>query len=919
LRWDDDDPGQFRQATDGVKGLVEKLTLCTVTAASTAAQDEPELSVVCLSDLPAEIDNALDTYLSMIKAAGLKEAATPDCEVREWAAAQLREGYHVLALCTTSEPAKLVGCVTVSEDLPDRVAVCDLALEPERRGKGYGTSLLRSMQRAAASCGLGLALNAVRGRLLWYCEVLGFEFCHVEDAVVHSSLAPSAAAKHGRPLMPQHVRVSLELKLLAGVQHLESFNGGDKWMDAAMNELNAHVDTVNRAATARNDPSGHVTGPVRLYWCSLLYAMRREALRSPPPLPVLLGCQDTCAEALRQIDIRRRAEQQRERRLEREKHESEQEEVRRAAAAQAQDQAAAAAEAAAAENLAAGLAEGGPAAAQRCTRERAAARQQLGLTAAEGDSSTPLTLCDLVSAYNRQVEQARGKGNEHALKAQARSAFEVLVSADPALRAITAADADADMDMGSDLFAAAEAANECAAKAQALSEAEMRVVLQRTPSGSALAKLANFAAEALQLDLQQALAKVGDAHLEAVGAARNAETALGDLGGRIVGLGGSGVRGPQAVPWQLLQRERATKLEAEAAATAVLVITRHLSSLKDKLATLRDRLDGPTAEERKKVVSALVEHFAETQPTLEGVLLHVPFDNELRREACRDDVRRAVNCWRGRSVLGVLASAAPLTQVQERWQLHPAWAQEHSIDDGADRAAARFAADLAVDVFCAGAMPEKNTRSPRAQPTDGNLAEVALRRAQEMGASWWTRLPEDAAVVCSHGAFIEAYFTGVDCGTSPSIEDALDHLLSHSCYGTGKPAACGLCKRLTTFRSRLLEVAEAGAELPRQPWSFFEMKRSVPGLLFSTKRGVAALKAGAALCASSGHTLLKRKRVERCLAPRPSCCDVLVKIRELRLKGFEQCVDCGLHLPDELQPGCVEAIDHLQKQAKGRL
>jgi hypothetical protein len=30
LRWDDDDPGQFRQATDGVKGLVEKLTLCTV-------------------------------------------------------------------------------------------------------------------------------------------------------------------------------------------------------------------------------------------------------------------------------------------------------------------------------------------------------------------------------------------------------------------------------------------------------------------------------------------------------------------------------------------------------------------------------------------------------------------------------------------------------------------------------------------------------------------------------------------------------------------------------------------------------------------------------------------------------------------------------------------------------------------------
>ena len=159
---------------------MEKLTLCTVTAASTAAQDEPELSVVCLSDLPAEIDNALDTYLSMIKAAGLKEAATPDCEVREWAAAQLREGYHVLALCTTSEPAKLVGCVTVSEDLPDRVAVCDLALEPERRGKGYterAYCAACSVQqlRADSAC---MALSAVRGRLLWYCEVLGFEFCN---------------------------------------------------------------------------------------------------------------------------------------------------------------------------------------------------------------------------------------------------------------------------------------------------------------------------------------------------------------------------------------------------------------------------------------------------------------------------------------------------------------------------------------------------------------------------------------------------------------------------------------------------------------------------------------------------------------------------------------------------------------------
>ena len=73
LRWDDDDPGQFRQATDGVKGLVEKLTLCTVTAASTAAQDEPELSVVCLSDLPAEIDNALDTYVSVDDQGGRSE------------------------------------------------------------------------------------------------------------------------------------------------------------------------------------------------------------------------------------------------------------------------------------------------------------------------------------------------------------------------------------------------------------------------------------------------------------------------------------------------------------------------------------------------------------------------------------------------------------------------------------------------------------------------------------------------------------------------------------------------------------------------------------------------------------------------------------------------------------------------------
>lgn len=207
-----------------------------------------------------------------------------------------------------------------------------------------------------------------------------------------------------------------------------------------------------------------------------------------------------------------------------------------------------------------------------------------------------------------------------------------------------------------------------------------------------------------------------------------------------------------------------------------------------------------------------------------------------------------------------------------------------------------------------------NTRPSGARPADSALVQTALSMARKMGASSWTTLPSDAAIICICDAFVEAYFTDVDCGTSPSVHDAVDHLLHHSCYGKGRPAACGLCRRLTAFTSRLQEVAEAGSPLPLHH-NFFKL--GSPALLFSTRLGVEALKAGAAACEQSRHTLLKRKRVERCLAPRPSCCDVLSKVRELRLKGFEQCSVCGLHLPDETQPGCAEAIDHLQKQARG--
>ena len=921
LRWDAD-PGDFvpapawdapeAEAECEVEGLVAKLVTSAVTS---TAQGEPELSVVRLSDLSGEIDEALETYVKIVKAAGLFEPATPDCEVREWAATQQQRGWLVLALCTVGEPVELVGCVTVSAASTDRVAVCDLALAAARRGNGYGTSLMLSMQRAAASCGQGLQLKAARGRLLWYCKVLGFEFCEAEDARVHALLAPPAVTAHGRPLMPLHLRLPLELKLLAGVQKLKSFNRGDEWIDAALDELNTYVDTFNSAAAADLTPV--ISGPVRLHWSSLLHAMLRDALRSLPPLSVLQGCQNTCAAALRDIDIQKRTEQQRVRRLEREKTEQEEEETRRTAAAAARDEAAAAAEAQAGQTAAAALVE--EAATRRRTKLQADARQQLGIPAEGDGGGTSLTMSDLVSAYSRQVESVRGENNEQAVKARMGTAVEVLVSADPTLRA-TAADNDADADMGTDLVAAAKAANESAAKAQALSEAEMRAVVQFTPSGGPLAQLANFEAETLHSNLQEALSRITDAHDRAVRAARDAEVALGDLGGRIVTLGDSGVRGPLAVPSQLLQRQRAAKFEADAAKTAVSVIARHRSSVQGSLTQLRDRLDGPTAEEVKRIVCALVEHFHDAQPTLEGVLPHVS-DSELRQVACKDDVRRAVNCWRGRSVVGV--ASAPLTPIQQLWQLHPAWSHETSIDDGADRAAAMFAADHAAAVFHAGAVPAENSRSSKARPTDGKLKEVALTRAREMGAAFWDHLPPDAAVVCLHEAFVKAYFTGVDFGTSPSIDDALDHLIHDPCYGRRKPAPCGLCKRVKVFGSRLQEVAEAGADAVRSSesrffkWSFFKLEASHPELLFSTKHGVTALEAGAASCATSRHTLLKRKRVEQCLAPRPSCCDVLSKIRDLRLKGIEQCNTCGLHLPDETQPGYAEAIDRLQKQAKG--
>ena len=101
-------------------------------------------------------------------------------------------------------------------------------------------------------------------------------------------------------MLPQHLRAPLETKLLAAVQNRASFGGGEEWLDSALNEVNAYVDAENRAAAA--GAPGHVPGSVRLHWCSLLHAMRWQALRSPPvPLSVLESCYETCKEALRQI------------------------------------------------------------------------------------------------------------------------------------------------------------------------------------------------------------------------------------------------------------------------------------------------------------------------------------------------------------------------------------------------------------------------------------------------------------------------------------------------------------------------------------------------------------------------------------------------------------------------------------------
>ena len=374
------------------------------------------------------------------------------------------------------------------------------------------------------------------------------------------------------------------------------------------------------------------------------------------------------------------------------------------------------------------------------------------------------------------------------------------------------------------------------------------------------------------------------------------------------------------------------------------------------LAEIREQRDGPTAEERAHILTALNTHFKDREPTLELVLPYASTD-AARQAACRVAVRAAVNQWRG------AAADGERTPAQRRWRQHAGWANERSLDEGADKAVAGLVANAdANQLFAPGARPTL-ARPAWARPRDAALEGAVLQEARELGATWDTgTYRNDVAVISVKEAFIEAYFAPLTDSALPEgvkTADAIAHLEHESCYGrrarVGPTEVCGLCKRHSTFCSRLEQLADAGAAATSPPappgYHFFRLEVAKPALFcwcepppisslpypikasagwpfpqtyphlltffyHSDARGLELLKAGAAACEQSDHTALKSVRAKRSLEPRPSCCDVRTKIRLLRGKGHTRCQTCLLTLPDEEQPGFSETVARLEKQPR---
>ena len=465
--------------------------------------------------------------------------------------------------------------------------------------------------------------------------------------------------------------------------------------------------------------------------------------------------------------------------------------------------------------------------------EARAARVQLGLPEQNDTSSTPLTLQEIRNAFQQRLAEVEDDDARKERRLELGVHVDALLREEPGLlQEDGGAGASDDRATGADALATARDASRRAATAQQKATAAVQqLALHRR--GGTLAALAAEELDAFAFVAEGASEQLDNARAEAASAEADAENAVDDLVARALGL--DEVHIPHAVPRQLADNRATAHQQLRSAQGAVRAIDRERDAVAGTLAEIREQRDGPTAEERALILTALNTHFKDSEPTLELVLPYASTD-AARQAACRVAVRAAVNQWRG------AAADGERTPAQRRWRQHAGWANERSLDEGADKAVAGLVDNAdANELFAPGARP-RLARPAWARPRDAALEGAVLQEARALGASWDTdTYRSDVAVISVKEAFIEAYFAPLTDSALPEgvkTADAIAHLEDESCYGrrarAGPTEVCGLCKRHSTFCSRLEQLADAGAAATSPPappgYHFFRLEVAKPAL-----------------------------------------------------------------------------------------
>ena len=542
--------------------------------------------------------------------------------------------------------------------------------------------------------------------------------------------------------------------------------------------------------------------------------------------------------------------------------------------------------------------------------ERADARELLGLDEEGGDAAeAPLRHRDVLLAYQRTVAV---DGIADRAYRRATKAYHLLVRP-------LAADGEVEDELGVRVgMEHVDAAEGCARRAKAAQVVAAAAQVRVIKANASAQRTGDHRLEAVVLGARAALVELRAARDDASQAAIDAAAAYTRLDVLLGDVVRTDVQEPLPVT-PLVERRARALYATKRAEGAHAAVQKALSNVEPMVNALDAQLAGPLDSERASILAAIAEHFRDSdsgeRPTVARVFAIAGLEDAGRREVCRDLAERACAYWMGSRTDG----GAPLTLKQAPWKDHPSWRGEATIEGGADKAVCRWVADETIEAFRPGGLhlDEGPERPQGAQPARSEIDTHILKDAAALGgASWGSVVPAENAVVCEVQAFAEAYFYGVQLAPeNGTAADAVHHLFyDHaSCYGPGS-TRCPLCTRYVAFCGTLSELAQVAGLTPLE---LFPLSTSAPRLYSCMPAALAGLKRGAQLCEASGGTLLKRRRTELRLARRPECCAVLEKIRRARSTGRQTCETCALPLPDETKPGCSEAIDQLQKQARG--